>query len=177
MVKEQVYLYLKAEAGMQWGRLSRLSVFGFIFGFFLASCATEGVTPDLEESPVDSISTIVSEPSPSISCEGVSISNPAASYCSLLGYQPGTQETSEGQLGICTFPDGSACDAWQFLRGKCGEEFSWCALNSMSLQTVSESDGSGTQEYAVCVDSTGTIVGKVFELSGLQAMLDACTRK
>jgi putative hemolysin len=177
MIVVQVFLHLKAEADIQLGRLSRLSVLGGIFGFFLVSCTTAGVMQDLEETPVDSISTIVSEPSPSISCEGVSISNLAASYCSLLGYRPGTQETAEGQLSICTFPDGIVCDAWQFLRGKCGEEYSWCVLNGMSIQNVSESDGSGTQEYAVCVDSTGTIVGKVFELSGLQAMLEACARK
>ena len=42
---------------------------------------------------------------------------------------------------------------------------------------VTESDGSSTQEYAVCVDSNGAVVGKVFDLSGLQALLDACYRQ
>jgi len=162
---------------MQLGKLSRLSVLGVIFGLYLVSCTTAGETPVMEETPVDSISTIVSEPPPSISCEGVSISNPAATYCSMLGYESGVQDTPDGQAGICTMPDGTVCDEWQFLRGKCGEEYSWCVLNGMSIRNVSESDGSGTQEYAVCVDSTGSIVGKVFELSGLQAMVETCGRK
>jgi putative hemolysin len=117
------------------------------------------------------------EPSPSTSCENVSISNPAATYCSLLGYQSGTQDTAEGQVSICTFPDGSVCDAWQFLRGKCGQEFSWCALNGYQIQAVIESDGSSTQEYAVCVDSNGNTVGTLIELSGLQALFEACSRQ
>ena len=161
---------------MQLGKLSRLSVLGVIFGLYLVSCTTAGETPVMEETPVDSISTIVSEPPPSISCEGVSISNPAATYCSMLGYESGVQDTPDGQAGICTMPDGTVCDEWQFLRGKCGAEFSWCAMNGVGIQTVTESDGSATMEYAVCLDKNGTIVGKVTELSGLQTLLDTCTR-
>jgi uncharacterized protein len=141
----------------------RLCVLGVLMGCLSVSCSPASGTLIAVETPVESIA-----------CEGVSIGNPAASYCSLLGYQYDIQDTNEGQTGVCTLPDGSNCEEWQFLRGKCGEDFSWCALNGMEIQTVTESEGASIQEYAVCVDSNGTIVGKVFDLSGLQALLNAC---
>jgi putative hemolysin len=143
----------------------------------IATTSLEALPTDSNVEPLSTRSIISTESSPSISCENVSISNPAATYCSLLGYQTGTQNTAEGQAGICTMPDGMVCDAWQFLRGTCGQEFSWCALNGYQVQNVVESDGSSTQEYAICVDSNGVSVGKLFELSGLQVMLEACSRR
>jgi putative hemolysin len=184
---------------MQRGNLDRLCVFGVLIlgGIHLMSCSTPGGAPMAGPSPVVSVSTasremlptdsniepfptrslVSTESSPSVSCENVSISNPAATYCSLLGYQSGTKETAEGQVSTCTMPDGTVCDAWQFLRGTCGQEFSWCALNGYQIQNVIESDGLSTQEYAVCVDASGNTVGTLFELSGLQAMLEACSRR
>ncbi len=172
---------------MQLGKLSRLCV--LILGWIaLGSCSTVDGTSAVRPIPVDSVSTTSPQPSPifstnntesspAISCENVSVSNPAASYCSLLGYQSGMQDTPQGQLSICTLPGGLVCDAWQFLRGKCGQEFSWCALNGYEIQTVIESDGNYSQEYAVCVDSNGNNLGTVIELSGLQALLEACSHR
>ncbi|GAH20436.1 unnamed protein product, partial [marine sediment metagenome] len=38
------------------------------------------------------------------------------------------REDEEGnQYGVCLFPDGSECDAWSFLKGKCGKAYSYCA--------------------------------------------------
>jgi putative hemolysin len=48
------------------------------------------------------------------------IANPAAVYCS---EQDGEYEVREhedgGQYGVCSFNDGSECDAWAFFRGEC----------------------------------------------------------
>ncbi len=150
---------------MGWGRFLRLCLGGMLVGFILVSCTSNGEVPVVEATPDGSVS-----------CEGVSIANPAASYCSLLGYETGIMETAGGQAGACVFPDGSSCDAWEFLRGTCGQDFSWCALNGMEIQTVTESDGSSTQVYGVCIDANGNTVGKVLDLSGLQSLLDACSR-
>lgn len=148
---------------MGWGRFFRLYLGGLLAGCILVSCIVNEGAPVVNETPVKSDS-----------CEGVSIANPAASYCSLLGYETRIMETAEGQAGACVFPDGSSCDAWEFLRGTCGQDFSWCALNGMEIQTVTESDGSSTQVYGVCIDANGNTVGKVLDLSGLQSLLDGC---
>jgi uncharacterized protein len=48
------------------------------------------------------------------------IANPASTYCVEQG---GTSEirTAEdsSQYGVCSFPDGSACEEWAFFRGEC----------------------------------------------------------
>ena len=173
---------------MQRGNLTRLCVLGVLIlgGIEMISCSAAGGTPITGSNPAVAIPTaslipfpnnlpINTEASHSISCDNVSISNPAAAYCSMLGYQTGMQDTDAGQVGICALPDGTVCDAWQFLRGKCGQEYSFCALQGYGIETVTESDGASTQEYAVCVDSNGNILGSLIELSGLQALLDACS--
>jgi putative hemolysin len=173
---------------MRSGNFGRFYVLGVLIlgGVLLVSCSASGGTPAAGQSPVvpDSIeeplptrSIETLAPSPSVSCENVSIANPATTYCAMLGYQSGTQETAEGQAGTCIMPDDTVCDAWQFLRGTCGQEFSWCAQNGYQIQNVVESDGSSTQEYAVCVDASGNTVGTLSELSGLQALLDGCSRR
>lgn len=170
---------------MQRGNISRLCAL-ILGGIALGSCSTVGGTTTAGSVPVDSVITNVPQPSPiisinntstAISCENISVSNPAASYCSLLEYQSGTQDTPQGQQSICTLPGGIVCDAWEFLRGKCGQEFSWCALNGFEIQTIVESDGTSTQEYAICVDSIGNNIGTLIELSGLQATLEACSHR
>lgn len=41
----------------------------------------------------------------------IGMSNPAADYCEGRGY--------DYSGGMCVFPDGSSCDAWEFFRGEC----------------------------------------------------------
>lgn len=47
------------------------------------------------------------------------IANPASTYCVEHGGQLEIVTTSDGQLGICRFPDGSSCDEWAYYRGEC----------------------------------------------------------
>lgn len=167
---------------MKSGNLDRLYLLSVLLlgGALLVSCSAAGqppAVPDSNSEPLPTRSIEGAVPSASVSCENVTIANPAATYCAMLGYQSGTQETAAGQASTCIMPDGTVCDAWQFLRGTCGQEFSWCALNGYQIQNVVESDGSSTQEYAVCVDASGNTVGTLFELSGLQALLDNCLRR
>jgi len=131
-------------------------------------------TPSPNESPVSTLEAPTATASFLLSCDMVTVSNPAATYCVMLGYQNGIQEMAGEQVSTCTMPDGTLCDAWQFFRGTCGQEFSWCAQNGYQIQNVIENNGSSTQEYAICVDADGNTIGTVAELSGLQSLLENC---
>ncbi len=88
---------------------------------------------------------------------------PSAAYCVQLGYELTVNKTEEGEFGVCRFPDGSSCKDWDFLRGKCGQEYSYCAQKGYGLKTIT---GDGL-EYAVCILENGTEV-EVTELMDLR---------
>jgi len=69
--------------------------------------------------------------------------NPAAVYCAKLGYSLSN--------GDCVFPDGTRCPAWHFYRGKCGQEWSYCAKRGGRFENRVEDRGSWTAEFGVCV--------------------------
>jgi len=80
------------------------------------------------------------------------MANPAAVYCEELGYQYNILTDNEGgQQGICVFPDNSSCDEWGFFTGKCGQNYSWCAVNGCGIKTVSDGRNQYSPEYAVCI--------------------------
>ena len=68
--------------------------------------------------------------------------NPAASYCTALGY--------DIENGDCVFPDGAKCDAWDFYRGTCAQEKTYCEQQGFKIENRVEKAGSATYEYAVC---------------------------
>jgi uncharacterized protein len=57
--------------------------------------------------------------STSTTTNSTGIANPASVYCVNHGGKLDIQTTSSGQTGICTFPDGSKCEEWSYLRGQC----------------------------------------------------------
>ena len=73
-----------------------------------------------------------------------------------------------GKEGICTLPDGQVCDAWEFLQGKCGQSYSYCAQQGYEIITLSDGKDSLSPEYAVCVTGEGVVIGSVTELSKLE---------
>jgi putative hemolysin len=76
------------------------------------------------------------------------IPDPSAEYCQGLGYDILVEETEEGQVGICKFPDGSSCPTWDFLQGKCGEDWSYCKQRGYEMKTTVIDEWSSN---AVCV--------------------------
>ncbi len=59
----------------------------------------------------------------------VAIPNPAAVLCVEMGYEYETHEDAEGnQYGVCIFPDGTSCHAWDFYYGRCGQQWHPCIL-------------------------------------------------
>jgi putative hemolysin len=60
------------------------------------------------------------QPDPVTATPASSIANPASVHCEQKGGKLEIRTTAGGdQYGVCTFPDGSACEEWAFLRGEC----------------------------------------------------------
>jgi len=98
----------------------------------------------------------------------VSYANPAAVYCQDLGYMFALTETVSGQQGICKFNESAQCDAWDFLNGKCGQEYSICARQGYGIETRADGKNMFSQEYAVCVGVDGGEKGSVAVLADLE---------
>jgi C1A family cysteine protease len=94
------------------------------------------------------------------------MANPAAVYCRELGYEYRVVDTGEGQQGICAFPDGSECNDWRFLQGKCGQSHSYCARQGYDLTTKTDGKNAFSKEYSECVRDKREI-GAATELMGL----------
>jgi len=97
------------------------------------------------------------------------MANPATIYCRELGYQYERVDTDEGQYGVCVFPDGSRCDEWRFLEGKCGQSYSYCARQGYGLITKTDGRDPLSREYGVCVRGQEEI-GSINELMGLSEL-------
>lgn len=48
-----------------------------------------------------------------------SLANPASKNCGDVGGKLEIVKTDKGEIGICHFPDGSTCEEWDLLRGRC----------------------------------------------------------
>lgn len=93
--------------------------------------------------------------------------NPADVYCIKLGYQAKTiTEEDGGQYSICVFPDGNTCDAWMFLEGTCGKEYSYCAKNGYDQIVKTDGKNPFSRTYAVCV-SGSVEMGNPLDLMGI----------
>jgi len=100
------------------------------------------------------------------------MANPAAVYCRELGYEYEIVDTDEGQQGTCIFPGGGECDEWEFLQGKCGQTYSYCARQGYDLITKTDGNDPFSRQYSVCVHDQEEI-GPATELMGLS---EAATR-
>jgi len=102
------------------------------------------------------------------------IGNPAAVYCNEMGFSYQTVDDGDGgQIGVCLLPEDVECNAWDFLSGQCGAEYSYCAQNGYQTLTL-EQGGAYAPQHAVCVDDAGTTLGTVEELSRLAENLNSC---
>ena len=106
-----------------------------------------------------------------ILCQGVlALINPSAAYCIGLNYTYTVTTGPEGgQIGQCILPDTQAVDAWQFLEGRVGQEYSYCERNNYSVHTVMDATlcaGISNNKCTFCVLPDGTEV-EVTELMNL----------
>ena len=102
------------------------------------------------------------------------IGNPAAVYCRDMGYEYRTISSPQGQTGICQLPNGKTCDQWDFLAGKCGTNYSFCAKHGYNLKTLNDGKNPFSREYAVCTTVSGKQVGSVTALSHLPEKAAGC---
>lgn len=107
------------------------------------------------------------------------IVNPAATYCQDLGYEWVIEKTEEGEIGVCKFPDGTAVEDWDFLKGKSGEEWSYCKKKGYTLKTLSGIDKCSpiySEECAVCVLEEGVEI-EASKLLRFETQLESCGNK
>lgn len=104
-----------------------------------------------------------SDKSNKCSSGGTGMANPASVYCHQLGYEYKIVDTDNGQKGICVFPDKTECDEWEFLEGKCGKKYSYCAKQGYDQIVKTDGKNSLTRDYAVCVQKQ-KVIGSVTEL-------------
>jgi putative hemolysin len=68
------------------------------------------------------------------------LANPASVYCEGLGFELELRTDDAGSFGVCIFPDGSECDEWDFLAGRCGQEHSYCEQQGFLIEAEEESN-------------------------------------
>jgi len=106
------------------------------------------------------------------------IPNPSAVYCEELGYEYIVESTPQGEKGLCKLPNGETVSAWDFLKGKVAQEYSYCRQQGYEIKTVRDAEicsQFGTVECAVCVLEDGSEV-EVTELMGLEFSCPECIR-
>jgi putative hemolysin len=83
--------------------------------------------------------------------------NPASAYVAFLGYKEVVRKDAKGEYGVCIFPDGSECEEWQFYRGICGKEHSYCSRKGCETYSINVDKGSYKAIYCACgcLDSLG----------------------
>ncbi|NIV29927.1 MAG: DUF333 domain-containing protein, partial [Anaerolineae bacterium] len=144
----------------------RLAIFGALIlaGVLLAASATAELGAPSAGTATDAVAETATQSA---------LGNPAAVYCRDMGYDYHI-EGADGQRGFCTMPDGQACDAWEFLQGKCGGSYSYCAQQGYEIATLSDGKDPFSPEYAVCVTSEGMAAGSVTELFNLSEKATGC---
>jgi len=104
-----------------------------------------------------------------------SMPNPASVYCVELGYELRIVDT-DGEVGICIFPDGTQCEEWSFFEGECGETWALEASSSQSQDaTMHNCPQPGKWAIAVWDGDDGTDAEQAFATCGQGAVAVAYT--
>jgi len=86
--------------------------------------------------------------------------NPAAGYCTALGYNYTEKTGTDGSMtGYCTIAGGQTVDAWQFLYGNVSPALSYCAKQGLTIKTKLDNPdvcGMIGSRCAVCVKTDGS---------------------
>lgn len=81
-----------------------------------------------------------------------SAKNPSVAYIEKMGYQFVPVHDMDGnERGNVIFPDGSQADAWSFLKGESGKEFSYCASKGFKTESVVINHDGFREVVSVCV--------------------------
>lgn len=103
--------------------------------------------------------------------------NPSAVYCEQLGYEflIITDQTGN-QVGMCKFPDGRVCSAFEFLKGQCGQKFSYCQKEGYSLKVEKDPQKCGYMVVpcSICLSKDGREIGEVTQIMKLDLREGKC---
>lgn len=103
----------------------------------------------------------VSPPPTTTPTNSTSIANPASVYCVNNGGKLDIQTTSAGQTGVCTFPNGSQCEEWSYLRGECSPNGTTGSVNSTGSDQNSTTTNTATPKHiTLSLNETVGIVAK-----------------
>lgn len=100
--------------------------------------------------------------------------NPSRKYCEEMGYDYEINTTTNA--GICVLPNNNSVIAWNFLKGKVGQNYSYCKREGYEIETVQSPEicsELGTDSCAVCVLPNGTQI-EVTEAMHLQLTTNVC---
>ena len=100
----------------------------------------------------------------------LALDNPAAVYCTALGYEYRVEKTDQGDIGYCILPDDQKVDAWQFLQGKVAQDKNYCATKGYGQKIVTDPKKCLqflSDSCLVCVLSDG----KEVEVTGLMNLM------
>ncbi len=88
------------------------------------------------------------------SLQGFALTNPAAKYCELMGYEYINEKDSTGaEHGMVILPDSSKVNAWDFYVGKVKPEFSYCAKYGYNSESRIIEEYGAILECQYCVKS------------------------
>ena len=86
--------------------------------------------------------------------------DPAAVYCTSLGYSYEIKSLPAGEVGICRFGPRDSCSAAEFLFGSCGSKYSYCNRTGLAQRIGSGAECGSKDSYArcaVCVLENGSV--------------------
>jgi putative hemolysin len=106
---------------VEMGKSIILKLFGFIVTAILliSACSSENPDPNNIEESVENIA---------------DMANPSAVYCAGLGYSMENVTRNSGGDADCIFTDDSRCAQWDFLSGRCGQEFTYCKMQGFNIE-------------------------------------------
>jgi LPXTG-motif cell wall-anchored protein len=107
------------------------------------------------------------------------MTNPAAGYCTALGYEyVDIIGTNGAMTGHCMLPGNRSVDAWQFLKGNVSPELSYCKKAGLEIRTVRDPRVCGLlgSTCGVCVKADGS-TQEVTAMMGLDFREKICSGK
>jgi putative hemolysin len=80
--------------------------------------------------------------------------NPSTVYCQALGYTYEIKQNAKGEdIGVCLFPENenADCSSWDFMQGKCGTDYSYCAKMGYRQKTATGTECGSEDPLAECL--------------------------
>ncbi len=116
-----------------------------------------------------------------IASSAYALKNPVAVYCGALGYNYEEKMDENGnEVGICDFPGNTGnldCNAGDFMNGKCGAQYSYCAKMGYQQKNGTSGAECGSEDLLaqclLCVLPDGT-TAEVTSLMNLSLREGSC---